>query len=433
MHGDLAEQALDLVAVDRAGAEVLGRLGPAGDAVGEAVLGRAALVAGGDVAGQEGVAGADRGDRLERLGADLEQAPLGALADRGDAAVGPGDRRLAGAEPDQLGRARGRGRRGRRTPARPAPRPRARSGSPSRRRRARPASIASPSASSTTGTPRLAQVVDQARVEVVAGAGRQRAGEHADLARRRPGSRSARRAASTSSGLTAGPRSLISVCSPEVGSITARLIRVSAAIRVKSVSTDSSRSCSSTRVPVGPPTKPVAITGRPSRLSARATLIPLPPATVRLSTARWRRPRRKFGHRDGAVDRRVEGHGEDHLALHPIPLPRSLPAGQPAAEQHRANQYHEQRQRDRDRVVGDEAAGPVEGARLGDRAAGAQRRPRRRGGRRRRPSRGRARRRGGSAPRPRPGASTSTLEPLAAAQRRPRRVRAARSGSSPPE
>ena len=36
--------------------------------------------------------------------------------------------------------------------------------------------------------------------------------------------------------------------------------------------------------------------------------MPLPPATVRLSTARWRRPRRKFGHRDGAIDRRVQRH-----------------------------------------------------------------------------------------------------------------------------
>ena len=39
MHRDLAEQALDLVAIDGAGAEVLGRLGAAGDAVGEALLG----------------------------------------------------------------------------------------------------------------------------------------------------------------------------------------------------------------------------------------------------------------------------------------------------------------------------------------------------------------------------------------------------------
>ena len=43
MHVDLAEQALDLVSVHGAGAEVLGRLGAAGDAVGETVLGRAAL------------------------------------------------------------------------------------------------------------------------------------------------------------------------------------------------------------------------------------------------------------------------------------------------------------------------------------------------------------------------------------------------------
>ena len=40
---------------------------------------------------------------------------------------------------------------------------------------------------------------------------------------------------------------------------------------------------------------PVAITGRPSSFSARATLTPLPPATVRASTARWRCPSRKFG------------------------------------------------------------------------------------------------------------------------------------------
>ena len=130
----------------------------------------------------------------------------------------------------------------RRTPGRPAPRPRARSGSPSRRRRGpRPAS------------PRPRR---RARRRRRGGRGRRsgaRRGRRRRPAaasrparrssRRRPGSRSARRASSTSSGLTAGPRSLISVCSPEVGSITARLIRVSAAIRVKSVSTDSSRSC----------------------------------------------------------------------------------------------------------------------------------------------------------------------------------------------
>jgi hypothetical protein len=42
--------------------------------------------------------------------------------------------------------------------------------------------------------------------------------------------------------------------------------------------------------PVGPPASPVAITGRPSSFKARATLTPLPPATVLASTERWRRP-----------------------------------------------------------------------------------------------------------------------------------------------
>src|SRR6185503_17580044 len=173
----------------------------------------------------------------------------------------------------------------------------------------------------------------------------------------------------TSSGLTAGPRSLISVCSPEVGSITARLIRVSAAIRVKSVSTDSSCSCSNTRVPVGPPTNPVAITGRPSRLRARATLIPLPPATVRLSTERWRRPRRKLG---TATVRSIAAFKVTVRITWPPPdsAPSFVSAGQPAQQDYGGHEYHEQRDSDRDRVVSDRRAGAVEEARLRDRAAG---------------------------------------------------------------
>src|SRR5215212_1408152 len=175
----------------------------------------------------------------------------------------------------------------------------------------------------------------------------------------------------TSSGLTAGPRSLISVCSPEVGSITARLIRVSAAILVKSVSTDSSCSCSSTRDPVGPPTKPVAITGRPSRLSARATLIPLPPATVRLSTARWRCPRRKFGTatvRSIAAFRvtvRITWRSPDFA-------PRFLPTDYPVPQDRRDHEYHEHPNHDRYPVVCEKTAGAVEAAGLGNRAAGAE-------------------------------------------------------------
>ena len=48
-------------------------------------------------------------------------------------------------------------------------------------------------------------------------------------------------------------------------------------------------------VPVAPPAIPVAITGWPSAFRARAMLTPLPPAIVRCSTVRWRRPKRKLG------------------------------------------------------------------------------------------------------------------------------------------
>jgi hypothetical protein len=49
------------------------------------------------------------------------------------------------------------------------------------------------------------------------------------------------------------------------------------------------------RVPVPPPARPVATTGTPSRLSARATLIPFPPASDSPWLARCRWPRWKFG------------------------------------------------------------------------------------------------------------------------------------------
>ena len=91
---------------------------------------------------------------------------------------------------------------------------------------------------------------------------------------------------STSCAETFGPRSLISVCSPVVGSITAVLVRDSSRMRTKSLSTDSWVSWSTIRVPVAPPVKPVAITGWPSALSTRATLTPLPPGMVVCSTVR---------------------------------------------------------------------------------------------------------------------------------------------------
>src|SRR4051794_28539052 len=141
---------------------------------------------------------------------------------------------------------------------------------------------------------------------------------------------------------------------------------------MKSVSTDSSCSCSSTRRPVGPPTSPVAITGLPSRLSARATLIPLPPATVRLSTARWRWPRRKLGTatvRSIAALRvtvRITG-----LSL-PGLVSSSPPATDATPQEGSAKKYHERRRRGEDRVVGDEASDAVEDAGRRNRTAGPQ-------------------------------------------------------------
>src|SRR5215203_2558900 len=152
-------------------------------------------------------------------------------------------------------------------------------------------------------------------------------------------------------------------------------MRVSPAIRVKSVRTDSSRSCSSTRVPVGPPANPVAITGLPSRLRARATLIPLPPATVRLSTARWRRPRRKLG---TATVRSIAAlRVTVRITLRLLRTSLSLISPWPSAPERspkegRSNQYHEQGGCGENFAVRDEAPRPVEQVGLGDRAPGAQ-------------------------------------------------------------
>src|SRR5688500_12694113 len=65
------QEPLDFPGVQCAGAEVLGRLGAAGDAIRQALARRGALVAGRDVTGQEHVARAHRRDRLELLDLDL--------------------------------------------------------------------------------------------------------------------------------------------------------------------------------------------------------------------------------------------------------------------------------------------------------------------------------------------------------------------------
>src|SRR4051794_36138302 len=161
---------------------------------------------------------------------------------------------------------------------------------------------------------------------------------------------------SISSGRTSGPLSLISVCSLEVGSTMARLVRDSPPIIVKSLRIDSSVRSSRMRAPVAPPASPVAITGRPRSFRARATLTPLPPATVRDSTARCRRPRRKFG---TATVRSIAAFNvtvrittgpqppletfDDDLSGQTAPS-----AGASAPGERRANQYHDRHHHDTD-------------------------------------------------------------------------------------
>src|SRR3954454_382595 len=66
-------------------------------------------------------------------------------------------------------------------------------------------------------------------------------------------------------------------------------------MRTKSLRIASPVSSSTMRVPVRPPTSPVATTGTSSAFNARATLMPLPPAAVNAALARCRWPSRKFG------------------------------------------------------------------------------------------------------------------------------------------
>jgi hypothetical protein len=80
-----------------------------------------------------------------------------------------------------------------------------------------------------------------------------------------------------------------------VGSTTAVDVRDSPSIGTKSLRIASEASSCTIRLPVSPPARPVVTTGTRSSFSARATLIPLPPASARLELARWRWPRWKFG------------------------------------------------------------------------------------------------------------------------------------------
>ena len=254
--------ALDRRGIDEPGPEPLGRLRAAGDAEAQALRGRRAGVARGDVAGEERVARADR-----------RRPSRAARSGRGRASGSPSssDRREAavGRRHDRLARARAR-----------ASRATAMTlvlvvvelvadellGLEDVRRddvRLGAHGVAQ----------RLAVGVDDGRDAQLAqhrGSGRRRCRARRRAAGSRRRRRSPRRCArysslsrnsSISRSVTAGPRSLISVCSPVVGSSTAVFVRDSSRMRTKSLRIDSSVSSSTMRVPVGPPAKPVAITG----------------------------------------------------------------------------------------------------------------------------------------------------------------------------
>src|ERR671920_117723 len=99
----------------------------------------------------------------------------------------------------------------------------------------------------------------------------------------------------TSSGETAGPCSLISVCVPVVGSTIAVDVRVGLRISTKSKGMAASLKPSRMVSPLRPPTSPVASTGTSRALRARATFMPLPPASATLSVARCLWPSVRLG------------------------------------------------------------------------------------------------------------------------------------------
>src|SRR3954468_17989223 len=165
---------------------------------------------------------------------------------------------------------------------------------------------------------------------------------------------------STSFSLTAGARSLISVCSPLVGSSTAVLVRDSSRMRTKSLRIDSAVSCSTIRVPVAPPATPVAMTGWPSVFSVRATLTPLPPGSVVCSTVRCRRPRRKFGTESDLsiaalrVTVMITDGGSRNRGLLSPPRPPVLGVERSPAVQRATAQQHEREATDQQQHQGDD-------------------------------------------------------------------------------
>ena len=160
----------------------------------------------------------------------------------------------------------------------------------------------------------------------------QRAREHHAVRAARTGSGSSPSSTASSASSISGPYSLISVWRPTVGSITTVEARDSSRMRTKSLSSPSRVSSSTMRVPFAPPARPVATTGSSSRLSARATLMPLPPAWTRPCWQRCRCPSWKFGDVEGLVEGGVRRDGDEHAARRiPVADPGRRSARRPPA------------------------------------------------------------------------------------------------------
>ena len=277
----------------------------------------------------------------------------------GDAAVGPGDRRLAGAQLDQLGEPVGEVAAVRELLADQLLGLALVRGD-DRGAGAQPGQHRLALGVEDDGDAALAQVLDQARVEVAPAPGRQAAGEHADP--RAAGEvvepldealdllRADRRAALVDLGLLARGRVDHRQVDPrlagdpgEVGEhrLLAELLEHPGAGRAAGEAGGDHR-----------PAEQAERAGDVDPLAAGdgAAL----DRAVAVAEAEVR-------HRDGAVDRGVEGDGEDHCRRPAAPRERRTRAQSVSPNSASASQRC-----DRSR---DEAAGLVEGARLGDRAA----------------------------------------------------------------
>ena len=159
-----------------------------------------------------------------------------------------------------------------------------------------PSRSGSPSESSTTRTPRAVEVADRLGVEARP---RRRA---AASRRRRRARRRARGSRSFSSSISSSSGSYLRAPLVDLGVRAARSGRRRRSTCATRPRSGRSRSGSPRRSAprrsacrCGRRRGPVATTGTSSRFSARATLIPLPPASVSTWLARWRWPRWKFG------------------------------------------------------------------------------------------------------------------------------------------